>query len=155
MNSLLFLLMLIVYLISSNSINSVNFSFAIVAIVSARVVNWQSSRLKIETHLMRNLYLIEGFVMVLLALYHAMPKQFITLSWIMAALLYFILSVILKNVKYRYMALGTMVCAAFYLFLVDLSSIEIIYRVMALLVLSAISIGISMYYSSRINKQES
>jgi hypothetical protein len=155
MNSLLFLLMLIVYLVSSKSINSVNFSFAIVALVSARVVNWQSSRLKIETHLMRNLYLIEGFVMVLLALYHAMPKQFITLSWIMAALLYFILSVILKNVKYRYMALGTMVCAAFYLFLVDLSSIEIIYRVMALLVLSAISIGISMYYSSRINKQES
>lgn len=155
MNSLLFLLMLLVYLISSKSINSVNFSFAIIALVSARVVNWQSSRLKIETHIMRNLYLIEGFIMVLLALYHSMPKQFITLSWIMAALLYFILSVFLKNVKYRYMALGTMICAALYLFLVDLSSIEMIYRVMALLVLSVISIGISMYYSSRIKKQES
>ena len=155
MNSLLFLLMLLVYLISSKSIDSVNFSFAIIALVSARVINWQSSRLKIETHIMRNLYLIEGFIMVLLALYHSMPKQFITLSWIMAALLYFILSVFLKNVKYRYMALGTMICAAFYLFLVDLSSIEMIYRVMALLVLSVISIGISMYYSSRIKKQES
>jgi hypothetical protein len=155
MNSLLFLTILLVYLISSESINSVNFSFALIAIISARVVNWQSSRLKIETHIMRNLYLIEGFIMVLLALFHAIPKQFITLSWIMAALLYFILSLYLKNVKYRYMALGTMICAAFYLFLVDLASIELIYRVLALLFLSAISIGISMYYSSRIKKQES
>ena len=73
----------------------------------------------------------------------------------MAALLYFLLSMFLKNVKYRYMALGTMICAALYLFLVDLASIEMIYRVMALLVLSAISIGISMYYSNRIKKQES
>jgi hypothetical protein len=154
MNSLLFLFILMVYLFSSDSTDSVNFSFALIAIVSARIINWQTSRLKIETHIMRNLYLIEGFVMVMLALYHAVPKQFITLSWIMAALVYFLLSIFLKNVKYRYMALGTMICAALYLFLVDLASIEIIYRVMALLFLAAISIGISMYYTSRIKNQE-
>jgi hypothetical protein len=73
----------------------------------------------------------------------------------MAALLYFLLSFVLKNVKYRYMALGTMICAAFYLFLVDLARIEIIYRVLALLFLAAISIGISMYYTSRIKKTDS
>jgi uncharacterized membrane protein len=109
--------------------------------------------LKLETHIIRNLYLLEGFVMMMYALYHAMPKQFITLSWVMAALLYFLLSILLKNVKYRYMALGTMVCAAIYLFLIDLARIEIIYRVMALLFLAAISIGISMYYSSHLRKE--
>jgi hypothetical protein len=150
MNSLLFLFIMLVYLLSSKSNDSVNFSFALIAIISARVINWQSSRLKIETHIMRNLYLIEGFVMVLLALYHAVPKHLITLSWIMAALVYFVLSIILKNVKYRYMALGTMIFAALYLFMVDLASIEIVYRIMALLFLAAISIGISMYYTSRI-----
>lgn len=155
MNSLLFLAILMGYLLSAKSIDSANFSFALIALISARIVNWQSSRLKIETHIIRNLYLIEGFVMMLFALYHAIPKQFITLSWIMAALIYFLLSLLLKNIKYRYMALGTMIFAAFYLFLVDLASIEIIYRVLALLFLSAISIGISMYYSSRIKKQES
>ena len=154
MNSLLFLFIMLVYLLSSKSTDSVNFSFAFIAIVSARVINWQSSRLKIETHIMRNLYLIEGFIMILLALYHAVPKQFITLSWIMAALVYFVFSIVLKNVKYRYMALGTMIFAALYLFMVDLASIEIIYRVMALLFLSAISIGISMYYTSRIKNKE-
>ena len=60
--------------------------------------------------------MIEGFFMMLFALLHAVPKQFVTFSWTMAALLYFLISLILKNVKYRYMALGTMICSAFYLF---------------------------------------
>jgi hypothetical protein len=50
------------------------------------------------------------------------------------------------------MALGTMICSAFYLFLVDLARIEIIYRVLALLFLAAISIGISIYYTNRVKK---
>jgi hypothetical protein len=155
MNSFLFLLILITYLISSKSITEVNFSFALISLVSARIINWKKSRLHIETDLMRNLYLIEGFFMVLYALFHAVPKQFITLSWTIAALLYFLLSFALKNVKYRYMALGTMICSAFYLFLVDLAHIEIIYRVLALLFLAALSIGISIYYANRVKKQRS
>jgi hypothetical protein len=152
MNSILLLIILITYLISSKSINDVNYSFALISLISARIINWKRSRLHIETDLMRNLYLVEGFIMVLYALFHAVPKQFITLSWTIAALLYFLLSFALKNVKYRYMALGTMICSAFYLFLVDLAHIEIIYRVLALLFLAAISIGISIYYTNRFKK---
>ena len=154
MNSLLFLTILTVYLFSAKPINGVNFSFALVSLISARIVNWQRSRLQIKTDILRNLYLIEGFFMVLYALLHAVPRQFVTLSWTAAALLYFLLSFILKNVKYRYMALGTMICAAFYLFLVDLARIEIIYRVLAFLFLAAISIGISIYYTNRIKKSD-
>jgi hypothetical protein len=155
MNSLLFLTILAIYLLSSQTSDGVNFSFALVALVSARIINWQSSRLKIQTDLIRNLYMTEGFIMVLYALIHAVPKQFVTLSWTMAALLYFLISILLKNVKYRYMALGTMICAAFYLFIVDLARIEIVYRVLALLFLAAISIGISIYYTNRIKKSDS
>jgi hypothetical protein len=55
--------------------------------------------------------------------------------------------------KYRYMALGTMVCSL-YLFIIDLAKIELIYRVLALLFLAALSIGISMYYTNRIKKSD-
>jgi hypothetical protein len=96
--------------------------------------------------------MLEGFFMMLFALLHAVPKQFVTFSWTMAALLYFIISLLLKNIKYRYLALGTMICSAFYLFIVDLARIGLIYRVFALLFLAAISIGISIYYTNRINK---
>ncbi len=152
MNSLLFLTILIIYLLSSKNVNGVNFCFALIALISARIINWKRSRLYIKTDMIRNLYMIEGFFMMLLALLHAVPKQFVTFSWSMAALLYFVISLLLKNIKYRYMALGTMICSAFYLFIVDLARIEIIYRVLALLFLAVISIGISIYYTNRVNK---
>ena len=155
MNSLLFMTILAIYLFSTKTNNGVNFSFALVALISARIINWQRSRLQIQTDLIRNFYMIAGFIMVLYALIHAVPKQFVTLSWTMAALVYFLISILLKNVKYRYMALGTMICAAFYLFIVDLAKIEIVYRVLALLFLAAISIGISIYYTNRIKKSDS
>jgi uncharacterized membrane protein len=154
MNSLLFLTILIIYLSSSKSINGINYSFALVSLISARIINWKRSRLQIKTDLIRNLYLFEGFIMVLYALSHSVPRQFVTLSWTMAALLYFLLSFILKNVKYRYMALATMISTALYLFIVDLSRIEVIYRVLAFLFLAIISIGISIYYSNRMKKPE-
>lgn len=155
MNSLLFFSILLIYLFSSKSISGVNFSFAFVALISARVINWKKSRLQIETDIIRNLYMIEGFFMMLFALYHSVPGQFVTLSWTLAALLYFLLSIILKNVKYRYMALGTMIATALYLFIIDLARIEIVYRVLALLFLAAISIGISIYYTNKIKKSDS
>jgi hypothetical protein len=154
MNSLLFLFILAFYLFSSKPVDGVNFSFALVAFITARIINWKRSRLHIETDIIRNLYLIEGFIMMLYALFHAVPGQFVTLSWTLAALVYFLLSFVLKNVKYRYLALGTMICAAFYLFIVDLARIELIFRILALLFLAAISIGISMYYTNRIKKSE-
>jgi hypothetical protein len=79
MNSLLFLGILLVYQFSSKPIDSVNFSFALVPLISARIINWQKTRLNIKTDLIRNLYLIEGFLMVMFALYHGLPKQFVTL----------------------------------------------------------------------------
>lgn len=154
MNSLLFMIILMVYLLSSKNANGPNFCFTLAALISARIINWKSSRLNIKTDLIRNLYMIEGFFMMLFALLYAVPKQFVTFSWTMAALLYFIISLLLKNIKYRYMSLGTMICSAFYLFIIDLARIGIIYRVLALLFLAAMSIGISIYYTNRLKKPD-
>jgi hypothetical protein len=52
MNSLLFLAILIVYMSSSKSIDEVNFSFALISLISARIINWKRSRLQIETDTM-------------------------------------------------------------------------------------------------------
>jgi hypothetical protein len=152
MNSLLFGTLLLVYLVSSGSVDRVNFAFALVALVTARILNWKRKLLEIETDLMRNFYLLIGFFMMLFSLYHALPGKYVTLSWTVVALLYFLLSFLLKNFKYRFMALGTMVAAAIYLFIVDLAQIDLIFRVIALLFLSLISIVVSVYYSKRINK---
>ena len=46
----------------------VNFSFALISLISARIINWKKSRLQIETDLIRNLYMLDGFFMVIFAL---------------------------------------------------------------------------------------
>jgi uncharacterized membrane protein len=154
LNTLLFVFIYVLYMISSKPVDGVNFAFAAASLVSARIINWKRERLNIKTELIRNTYLICGFIMVLFALFKAVPGQFVSLSWTLAALSYFLLSFVLRNVKYRYMALGTLISAAIYLFIVDLARIELIYRVLALLSFAIVSIGISIYYSNRSGKNE-
>ena len=65
----------------------------------------------------------------------------------MLAIGYFVYSIIFKNVRYRWMAIITMIAAAFYLFLFDLSRISIVFRIVTFLFLAIISISISLYYN--------
>ncbi len=149
MNTALFIILLAFYLATSTPLNGVNISFTLVALITARILNWKRDQLTIKTDMLRNIYLFIGFIMVLITLYHLIPERYITFSWTAVAVLYFVLSLILKNVKYRYLALGTMLAAAFYLFIIDLAKIELVYRIIALLFLAVISIGLSIYYSKK------
>ena len=155
MNILMYISLLIIYLTTAEHGDAMNISFSFVALATARILNWQKERLTIRTELIRNFYLVTAFPMVLYTLYHMVPGQFITLSWVLAAVSYFLLSLLLKIVKYRYMALGTMIAAALFLFLVDLARIELAYRVIALLSLAIISLGLSFYYTKKLKKRAS
>ena len=152
LNVMLFIFLLCVYLISSESIDEVNYSFALVALTTARILNWKKTGLEIKNELLRNIYLVIAFVMILYASYHSLPVKFITLSWTIIAIFYFVLSLAIKNVKYRYMALGTMMAAAIHLFVQDLARIEIVYRVIAFLFMAIISLFISVYYTRKLKK---
>lgn len=149
MNTLLFISLLIFYLSASTLTDGINISFSLVALLTARILNWKKDMLTIKTDLLRNIYLIIGFIMILITLYHLMPVRYITLSWTSAAVIFFVLSLILNNVKYRYLALGAMIAAAIYLFIIDLARIELVFRIIALMFLAIISIGLSIYYSKK------
>jgi len=152
MNAVLFVVLLFAYLAGPDRLSGINFAFAFVALVTARVLNLQKSRLEIHSEMLRNTYLLTAFFMLLYALYHAVPGPYVTLSWMLAAVLYFALSILIRNVKYRYLAMATMVATAFYLFLVDLAKVELVYRIVAFLFLAIISIGVSVYYVRRMKK---
>jgi len=152
-NSILFIILLIVYLTTSSPVNGINISFSLVALITARVMNWKKEYLTIRTELIRNFYLIIAFFMGLFTLYHLVPKQYVTLSWTLLAVAYFLLGLLIRNVKYRYLALGTMVAAALYLFIIDLARIELVFRVVALLFLAIISIVLSLYYTKKLKRK--
>jgi len=154
MNTLLFIGLLITYLATADSLTFTDFSFALVALVTARIMNWKKKRLEIRTELIRNIYLFTGSVILLYSLHHAIPAQFVTLSWALTAMLFFLLSVLIKNIKYRWLSIITMVITVFYLFIVDLKNISLGYRIVALLFISIISLGISIFYTRRQKQKE-
>lgn len=154
MNMLLFAGFMAFYLNDSGSSNIANFTFMLVAYLSARIINWKKDRLNIKTELVRDVYLLCGLIMTLIAFYHASPPSYITASWIFAAVLLFGFSLLMKNKKYRWLAIAVMVASAIRLIFVDMSSIDIGYRVLVFLVLAVISITISILYTKYLIKKK-
>jgi len=154
MNAILFMGLLFAYLVTPESVDTINFSFALVALITARILNWKKKRLEIRTELIRNIYLFAGSGMVLYSLHNAVSAQFITLSWALSALLFFLLSVLIHNKKYRWLAIITMLVTVFYLFIVDLKNISLGYRIVALMFIALIALGISIFYARRQKKEK-
>ncbi len=146
-NALIYILILAAYGVLSPLSHPVNFSFAFVSLGSARIMNWQRERLTLQTENLRILYLALGFVMVLYSLHSALPPQYVALSWTVAAAAYFLFSVILRNIKYRWMALFTFLATVIYLFLIDLPRLDPEFRVAAFIFLGLMALGISLFYS--------
>ncbi len=154
-NTLLYTIILIIYLMSSPSSDSINFIFVIVALATARILNWKKDRLTLKTEIYRNIYLIAAFFMVLYGLSHAVPTQYVTLSWTGVAIIYLLLSIGFKNIKYRWMGFMTLLFTGGHLLLVDMAKMDTGYKVIAFLVFAAITIGLTLYYTKWIKKKSS
>ncbi|WP_054717191.1 hypothetical protein [Marinifilum fragile] len=153
-NTILFLGILISYLAYKNPTGMISFTFAIVSFGSARILNWKKERLSLRTDLMRNMYLGALLTMMLYGLYHAIPQEYTTLCWTATAGLFFLTSILLKNFKYRWLAICTLFITVVYLLFVDLAHLELGYRVIAFFFLASISLGVSLYYTKRIKKHK-
>lgn len=91
MNILLYIGLLLAYFGLSETENYINITFALVALVTARILNWKKERLTLKTELLRNTYLFIAFVMVLISLYHVVPDKYITVSWTASAVFFFVM----------------------------------------------------------------
>jgi hypothetical protein len=154
MNTFLLVILMITYYSLSGTIHTVNFSIPLVAFLSARTINWQKERLNIKTDFIRNIYLLTLFFTLLYATYRFLPGQYITVSWLGIAGIYFGLSILVKSFKYRWMAMSNLLVSAFHLFLADLAKIDLIFRILAFLVFAVISLVISTYYVKKLKKKE-
>lgn len=150
MNTALYSVILLAYLITSPPITSYNISFTLIAIASARILNWQQKRLELKTGAIRNFYLVITFFAMLYTLYNAVPKDYVTISWGLAAVAYMIMSAILRNVKYRWLAFLTLVAAVFNLFMFDISKMGVVYRIIAFIFVGLTILGISFYYTRKL-----
>jgi hypothetical protein len=148
-NFAIYLFVFISYLITAATVGSVSVTFGIVALLSARILNWQRDRLELRTDLMRHAYLASALLFLPYALYNSVPPHFVSGSWLILASFYYIASRILKSRKYRWMALLTTLLTILYVFIVDLTTVDPVVRIVSFLVVGSVLLTISMIYSRK------
>ena len=145
-NFVIYLIIFIAYLAVEGKVNLISISFGIVALLSARILNWKKDRLELKTEQMRNAYLLSALFIIPYALYFAMPDRLISISWIAVAVLYYVLSLVLKNKKYRWMALLTLLLTVVYVFIIGFTSSDTTYRIISFIALGTVMIIVSLVY---------
>jgi hypothetical protein len=153
-NFVIYLLIIIAYLIYEGKINTVSISYGIVALLSARILNWKKDTLELKAEYMRNSYLFIALLIIPYALYNVLPSGFVGLSWLAVAIIYYSLSVILKNKKYRWMALLTLLLTIVYVLILGISSSSSSYKIISFLILGIVLILLSIIYSRNKLKAE-
>jgi hypothetical protein len=149
-NFVIYLLLFLAFLLVAKEISVISICFGLVALLSARILNSQRDRLELKTEYMRNAYLGTAFFMIPYALHHTVPSGFVSLSWLVVALFYHLMSKRLNNNrKYRWMALLTLVITIPYALLVDLTRLDPTLRIVSFIVLGTVLLVVSVGYSKR------
>lgn len=154
-NFAIFISILIAYLTAQGNFGLITISFGIIALVSARLLNWQKTRLELTTEQMRNAYLLVALLVIPYSLYQAMPTVYVTFTWIGVALMYYVFSIILKIKKYRWMALLTLLLTVGYIFILGFTSGNNTYKILSFLTVGVVLIATSIIYSRKKQKIKS
>jgi len=151
-NFFIYLLIFFAFLVITGTTGGISLSFGIVALLSARILNWKKDHLELKTEQMRNAYLLTALLIIPYSLYHLFPSGLVAIAWIVVAILYYSLSVLLKNIKYRWMSLATFLLTVLYVFVIGITSSETSYKILSFLVLGAALVILSIIYAKNKGK---
>jgi hypothetical protein len=146
-NFFIFFIIVVASFGSGNGYETASLNFGIVALISARVMNWQKDRLELESEKLRNSYLIIALLTIPYVLYNILPDYLVGISWIFLSLSYYIIGKILNIKKYRLMASATLFMSLIYIFIFGLTSGDTGYKIISFLLVSIALILISIVYS--------
>lgn len=146
-NFLIYVGIVLAYMMVTERETGISVGFGLVALVSARILNWQKNRLELKTELMRNAYLASAFVVFPYALYHFVPVRQVGFVWIGLALVYYALHFAMRNQKYRWMGHGTLLLTMCYLAVVGTRQFEPVFRVLSFLALGTVLLVVSLMFT--------
>ena len=127
----------------------------VVALVTARLLNWQRDRLELKTELMRNAYLVSALVVLPYALYHLVPGAYVGFAWVGVALFYYGMNLIVRNPKYRWMGHATLLFTAFYLGIVGINRLGPLHRILSFLFLGTVLLIVSLIFTRARSRNQS
>lgn len=146
-NFLIYAAVVAAYILVKHDETGISVGFGIVALVSARLLNWQQHRLELKTELMRNAYLLSAFFVFPYALYHLVPGRYLAVAWVALALGYYSLNLIVRSPKYRWMGHATLTMTTIYVVIVASSRLDPIYRVLSFLALGTALLVVSFGFT--------
>jgi len=146
-NFVIYVAIVAAYMALARVETGISVAFGVVALGTARLLNWQGARLELKTDLMRNAYLVSALVVFPYALYHLVPAAWVGLAWVGAALFYYGMNLIVRNRKYRWMGHATLLFTALYLLVAGISRLEPLPRNLSFLVLGAVLLGVSIVFT--------
>jgi len=146
-NFAIYLSIIIGYVAVTGEETGAVFGFGLVALASARILNWQKDRLELKTELMRNAYLATGFVVFPYAMYHMVPEAYVSLSWVGIAGFYYLMNLIVRAQKYRWMGHITLLVTVLYVVIIGIAQLEPTYRVVSFLVLGTVLLIVSLVFT--------
>jgi hypothetical protein len=146
-NFFIFAAIVATYVVMTKHESGISVGFGVVALATARILNWQQHRLELKTEFMRNAYLGTAYVIMPYAGYHLVAAKYVALVWIALAAAYYLLNVVVQNQKYRWMAHGTLVLTTLYVMGTGVSRFEPVYRVLSFLVLGGTLIAVSVAFA--------
>ncbi len=146
-NFFIYLSIIVAYLAATPEEHGMALGFGVVALISARILNWQQHRLALKTEAMRNAYLGIAFLVFPYALYHLVPREYVSLSWIGIAGLYYALNGVIKAQKYRWMGHLTLILTVLYVVIIGIIQLDPAYRVVSFLALAIALLAVSMAFT--------
>ncbi len=152
-NFVIYLAIFFAFLAFGGKVDLVSISFGLVALISARILNWKKERLELKTEQMRNAYLLTALFVIPYALYNAVPSGFVSISWIAVSILYYVFSLLLKIEKYRWMSLATLLLTVGYVFIIGITSSDWLYKIVSFIVLGIVLLSLSIIYSKKKSKR--
>ena len=146
-NFFIFLAIILGYLLVTEGENGMSLGFGVVALVSARILNWQQNRLELKTEMMRNAYLTSAFIAFPYALYFLMPSGYVVIAWVGVALFYYLMSALIKKQKYRWMGHLTLGISVLYVMVIGIIQLEQTYRIFSFLLLGIVLLVVSLIFT--------
>lgn len=143
----IYLAIIVGYLVVATQETGISLGFGVVALASARILNWQRDRLELKTELMRNAYLGAAFAVFPYALYYLVPRDYVSLSWIALAIFYYAMNALIRAQKYRWMGHLTLLLTVLYVVVIGIIELPPTYRIVSFLVLAVVLLAVSMVFT--------
>ncbi len=146
-NFFIYLGIVLAYVLTIQAESGISIGFGIVALLTARILRWQAERLELRTELMRNAYLASAFVIFPYALYHLVSRAYVSVSWVAMAVTYYVMNLVVRSPKYRWMGHLTLLLTALYMIVVGIFQLAPAYRVASFLLLGTVLLVVSLIFT--------